>query len=381
MWKRISVIFLLLFFMVVSQANIAVGYDAKSYILMDRQTKQVLLSHNESEKLLMASTTKIMTALVTIELADLNSEFTIPKEAAGIEGSSIYLSEGETFKVIDLLYGLMIRSGNDSAVALAIATAGSESHFVHLMNQKAAAIGAENTSFANPHGLNAENHYTTAYDLALITANAMDNPLLQEIASTKYYKCTTKQGTVREFHSNNKFILNYPYATTSKTGWTTAAGRCLTTAAKKEDMELVSVLLYAPNWFDDAMKMMDWGFENHVATQLVAKDTVIEVIDVINGAKSFVPIITAQSAYLPVRKGTDPVLTTNKKVYEAVAPINKGDQLGILEFYIDGEQVYQVDLLAAEDIAERPLPWYKKMRNKVSMLRVWGLVNKGWYQW
>ncbi|WP_281391292.1 D-alanyl-D-alanine carboxypeptidase family protein [Alkalicella caledoniensis] len=378
MFKKISVLFIV--FIYLSSGSVF-AYDARSYILMDRQTKQILLAHNAQEKLEMASTTKIMTALVAIELADLESEFTIPDEAAGIEGSSIYLSAGETFKVIDLLYGLMIRSGNDSAVALAIATAGSEAHFVHLMNQKAEMIGAYNTVFANPHGLDGAIHYTTAYDLALITAHAMDNPLLKEIASTKYYKSTTKQGTVREFHSNNKFILNYPYATTSKTGWTTPAGRCLTSAAKKDEMEIVSVLLNAPNWFNDAMHMMDWGFENFEAVELVAKDAVLDIVDVVNGDKRVVPVVAGESLNFPVKKGSDPIITTEKQIHNTYAPISKGEKLGVLQFYIDGKIFYEVDLLASEDVAKKPLPWYLRLISKLNFIGNIPLESKGWYSW
>ncbi len=345
------------------------GYSAKSYILMDRHTKKVLTGQNYHEEMLMASTTKIMTAIIALEIGSLDSEFVIPKEAVGIEGSSIYLEEGETFKLIDLLYGLMIRSGNDSAVAIAMAVAGSEEHFVYLMNKKAQMIGANNTSFENPHGLNAQNHFTTAYDLALITAYAMDNPLFREIANTKQYKSTTLEGRVRDFHSSNKFLLNYPYATASKTGYTTKAGRCLSAVGQKGDLEFVAVLLNAPDWFDDAMALIDWGFENFTPIELITKGKIIDVAGVTGGMEKYIPVITDETVYYPAKNNTDPVITYEKEIYPKKAPISAGEKLGEYRVFADSELIFVTDLVALGAVEAKPLPWYKKLLKSLSFIR------------
>ena len=367
------IIFTLLFCFIFSSWVSA--YEAKAYILLDRQTKTVLLSHNENEQLPMASTTKIMTALVVLELANLDDWFTIPKEAEGIEGSSVYLKEGETYRVIDLLYGLMIRSGNDAAVALAIYTAGSEERFVHLMNRKADLIGAKNTSFDNPHGLDADNHFTTAYDLALITAYAMDNPIFREIASSKHHRVTTKEGHVKDYHANNKFLLNYPYASASKTGWTTPAGRCLSAVGTKDYMEFVTVFLCSPNWFDNAMKLTNWAFENHELVPVAEKDSVIDNAHVEKGTFSLVPMITKEELFLPVKKGTKPEITYEVQKFNLAAPISRGQKIGEITYYADGEEFYTMDLLAGGDIDKKPLPWYRRIFSSLNFFARGALIN------
>lgn len=351
------------------------AYQAKAYILMDRQTKTVLVGNNENERLPMASTTKIMTAIVALELANLDDWYTIPKEAEGIEGSSIYLKEGETYRVIDLLYGLMIRSGNDAAVALAIYTAGSLEHFVHLMNRKADSIGATNTSFANPHGLDADNHYTTAYDLALITAYAMDNPIFREIASSKHHRVTTKEGEVKEYIANNKFLLNYPHASASKTGWTTPSGRCLSAVGTKDYMEFVTVFLCSPDWFNNAMKLTDWAFENYELIPVAEKDSVIDNIEVKDGAFPMLPMVSKEEVFLPVKKGMTPQISSEIHKLDLSAPIARGQKVGEIVYYADGQKFYTMDLLAGAKVEKKPLPWYKRILSPLSLFVRRALAN------
>ncbi|SHJ64895.1 D-alanyl-D-alanine carboxypeptidase (penicillin-binding protein 5/6) [Anaerobranca californiensis DSM 14826] len=376
MKKKIFPFILLLIFVLVN-SKLSFAYNSKAYILMDRQTKKVLAAENEHEKLPMASTTKIMTAIVVLELGKLDDYFTIPKEAAGIEGSSMYLKEGETIKVIDLLYGLMIKSGNDAATALAIYIGGSEEHFLHLMNRKAKMIGAYNTSFANPHGLDAPNHYTTAYDLSLITAYAMENPLFRQIASATYYRSVSKEGIVRDMYSNNKFLLYYPYASASKTGFTTPAGRCLSAVGKKDQMELISVFLNSPDWFNNAMKLLNWGFDNYQLVPLILKDTVVDVVDVENGKVKKIPVISKEDVFYPVKKGEQLVISSDKKIFPLKAPIKKGEKVGEMLFYHAGELIYSQPLVASDGVDEKPLPWYKRF---VKMLNFLPRV-RGYFSW
>ena len=215
-------------------------------LLMDASSGEVLYAQNANSKMEIASTTKILTAITVIENADVFMQAEIPAVAVGVEGSSIYLREGENWRVLDLLYGLMLRSGNDAAVALAILTSGSVENFATKMNQTAVKAGAKNSNFVNPHGLHDKNHYSTAADLAKITAYAMKCKIFAEIVKTKTHKAVKLTPTGEEsvtFYNKNKLLYSYPYATGVKTGYTTHSGRCLVSAAEKDGRKLVCVVL------------------------------------------------------------------------------------------------------------------------------------------
>ena len=204
-----------------------------------------------------------MTALLVIEAGNLDRVVTVSKQAVGVEGSSLYLKNGEQFTRKSLLYALMLVSGNDVAVALAIETAGSVDDFVALMNGRASKIGAMNTHFANPHGLPADNHYTTAKDLALIAAVAMRNPTFCEIVQTKTVVIDPQtEGTRRTLQNKNKLLWQFDGATGIKTGYTKAAGRCLAGAAERDGKQVVAVVLNAPDMWDDIAALMDESLDN-----------------------------------------------------------------------------------------------------------------------
>ena len=219
-------------------------------VLTDAESGEVLYAQNAGVRMEIASTTKILTAITVIENADVFMETSIPAQAVGVEGSSIYLRAGEKWKVSDLLYGLMLRSGNDAAVALALITSGSVEKFARLMNETALKAGATNSNFTNPHGLHDPNHYSTALDLAKITAYALRCDIFASIAKTKTHKAikTTPEGREEVvFYNKNKLLYSYPYAVGVKTGYTTHSGRCLVSAAEKDGRKLVCVVL---NVFD-----------------------------------------------------------------------------------------------------------------------------------
>ena len=235
--------------------------SAKAACVIDVDSGEILYCENENAPLAMASTTKILTAIIVIENMDLSQTIKVDDSAAGVEGSSIYLKKGEEIKVIDLLYGLMLRSGNDSAVALAIACAGSVPAFANLMNDKAKQIGATNSSFTNPHGLDDKNHYTTAKDLALISAYAMKNDIFREIVSTKMHVVEkTNLSEQRYFQNKNKMLSSFEGACGVKTGYTKKTGRCLVSAAKRDGKTLVCVVLSAPNMWQDSKNLLEFGF-------------------------------------------------------------------------------------------------------------------------
>lgn len=247
----------------VSQTKISPpSVSASSAVLID-ENGEVLYEKNADEKSYPASTTKIMTALVTLEKLDelgldKKSEIIVPEEAVGIEGSSIYLKKGERLTIEELLYGLMLQSGNDSAAALAACMGGSLGEFVSMMNERAAALGCSGTHFTNPSGLYEENHYTTASDLAKIAHEAMKREDFREIVRAKDWQ--SEDGS-RSFHNKNKTVFQYEGATGIKIGFTKASGRTLVASAERDGRQMIAVVLRDGNWFNDAYALMDYGFE------------------------------------------------------------------------------------------------------------------------
>ena len=218
------------------------------------------------EKAYPASTTKIMTALVTLEnLEKHDSPITqtveVPAEAAGVEGSSLYLAAGEKISMEDLLYGLMLVSGNDAATALACIIGGTQENFISMMNDKAAELHCSNTHFTNPSGLFDEDHYTTARDMAVIAREAMKDPTFRKIVATKDHKAQRTDSDYLTFHNKNKTIFQYDGGTGIKIGYTKASGRTLVASAERDGRSMICVVMSAPDWFQDAYKLMDYGFD------------------------------------------------------------------------------------------------------------------------
>ena len=246
---------------------------AESYVAIDAESGRILSSNNADKKLPMASTTKIMTTILSIEnIDDINKIIEIPETCTNIEGSSLYLKPKQKASIKDLLYGTMLRSGNDAALALAYEsgknTEGKNNvdNFIAHMNEKAKEIGAYNTNFTNPNGLHDENHYTTALDLALISKYAMENETFREIASAKLYKAESLNAVL---YNKNKVVHQYDYGSGIKIGYTKAAGRCLSASATKENSEVIAVVLNDNNWFNDCYKIFDWAFENYKKYNIV----------------------------------------------------------------------------------------------------------------
>lgn len=231
--------------------------SSASEIAMELSTGTVLKESNADLKLPMASTTKIMTAIIIIEENDLDEVITVPDEAVGVEGSSIYLKKGEEIDIRDLLFGLMLRSGNDSAAALAIHNSGNIEKFVEKMNKKAKEIGALNTHFTNPSGLPDSEHYTTARDLCTIARYAMQNSTFKEVVATKNHK-----GRFRSYSNKNKMLYNYEGANGIKTGYTVKAGRCLVSSAERDGMDVICVVLNSPDMYLRSERILDECFSN-----------------------------------------------------------------------------------------------------------------------
>ena len=242
-----------------------IGISAGQAILIDGNTGKVLYEKAADEKAYPASTTKIMTALITLETLEkydspLNQKVKIPALAEGVEGSSIYLKSGEEISIEDLLYGLMLVSGNDSAVALAERIGGSQEKFVEMMNDKASKLHCDNTHFANPNGLFDENHYTTVRDMAIIAREAMGNETFRKIVSEKDWKAERPESTYLTFHNKNKTVNEYEGGNGVKIGYTKSSGRTLVASATRGEKTMIAVVMSAPDWFNDAYRLMDFGF-------------------------------------------------------------------------------------------------------------------------
>ena len=264
----VLLVIVIVFYLTPTPAYATVGepsVSAESAVLLDSASGDVLFSKNSDSRMGMASTTKIMTALVAVENCDIKKKIEISPLAVGIEGSSIYLYAKEQFTIEELLYALLLRSANDAAAAIAIAVGGSIESFAEMMNERAEQMGLKNTHFTNPHGLSDDDHYTSAYDLAIIASCAMKNDVLRKIVSTYKMTIPFEDGTENErfLVNHNKMLKLYDGAIGVKTGFTKATGRCLVSAAERDGLLLIAATLNAPDDWNDHTKMLDFGFDSY----------------------------------------------------------------------------------------------------------------------
>ncbi len=323
---------------------------AASYVLMDAQSGKVLTEKNADTRRPMASTTKIMTALVVLETLPTDTVVTVPPEAVGVEGSSIYLYRGERITVQTLLYALMLSSANDAAVALAIATDGSVERFAARMNEKAAALGLADTHFCNPNGLHHEEHYTTARDLARLTAAALENETFRTIVSTVRYTAPQDDtDAVRLFLNHNRLLRTLEGAVGVKTGFTRAAGRCLVSAAEREGLTLIAVTLDDPNDWRDHTALMEWGFASFTA---FSPEPAPLTIPVVGGTKNSVALIPCESLTVLLPRDHAAIHCTVEAPRFLYGGFEAGEVRGKLVYRLDGEIIGEVALCTAES-AER----------------------------
>ncbi len=331
--------------------------QGSAYAVVEVGSLRLLKGENVSARLPMASTTKAMTALVVIEnTPDLNAVVSIPDIAVGVEGSSIYLRKGEHLTVKELLYGLMLRSGNDAAVALAVNTCGSVEAFAEKMNEKARSLGLEDTNFVNPHGLSAKGHYTSAYDLAVIAATALRNPVFREIVSTKFITVASRDGgETRYFANKNKILYNYEGATGVKTGYTTEAGRCLIASSVRNGMEVVAVALNHYDYFDLCSSLMDYAHENYVLERVLDKDAVYAEVKVKKNYRvKSAELHVTNDFFYPVKKdGSEKLRSETEVVDEIVAPHSKGEPLGEVKIFMDNRLLFAEKLYTIYDIDKK----------------------------
>ncbi len=327
--------------------------SSHSACVIDIDTGRILAAKNENEKSEPASITKIMTALIALENADIKKVVTIPSAAAGVEGSSIYIKAGEKYSLEDLLYGLMLRSGNDAATAIAIDVAGSVDAFVEKMNQKAQELGCTGTHFNNPHGLPDEKHYTTAHDMALITAAALRNDTFVKIVSTKNYTAEPDgAGETRSWQNKNKLLWQYEGAIGVKTGYTKSAGKTYVGAADRNGIRIAVVVLGAKDMWGDAATLLDDAFASYQQVDLIKDGQSTGVTPVLEGLSSEVEGITEGSLSKTLTKEEQERIVT-KCVYQTplYAPVAKGDIIGSMQVYLDDEMIGSVPIVAAADVA------------------------------
>lgn len=307
--------------------------SAECAILLDASSGRVLYEKNAEQRHLIASITKIMTALVVLEKAeDLDTTVTIPEDWTGVEGSSMYLEAGDVVSIRGLLYGLILNSGNDAATVLATTLAGDEATFVGWMNEYAAKFGMNDTHFSNPHGLDAEDHYSTAHDMARLMVEAMKNETFREITHTRHIVI---DGFEMYFH--NKLLDRYEYCISGKTGYTMAAGRTLVTASEKDGQLLVAVTLNAPDDWNDQIAMYEYGFNHYPTTCICTEGSCFTTVP-LSDTGTAVPVYCMDSLSYLVMDGEQ----VERTVYlpsEFTESVGKGVIVGRVEYSVAGESV------------------------------------------
>ena len=341
-------------------AGYAAGDHAAGAVLMDAESGRVLYGHNAHKPRLIASTTKLMTALVAVERAgDLDETVTVKGEWLGSEGSSIYLRAGEEITLRGLLYGLLLQSGNDAAMVIACHTAGSIEEFVELMNRRAAELGMKDSSFANPSGLDHENHYSTPYDMALLARACLDNSTVAELCATKSITVGT-----RTFVNHNKLLWRCEGCVGMKTGFTEKAGRTLVSAAVRDGQTLICVTLNDGDDWNDHRKLLDYGFRTYPRQVLCRAGEVLGAVAVEGSLIPTMPVAAKGELGYPLKAG-ERLVPEVELLRSATAPLPPGVQLGELRWRLDGEVVAQMPLVsqgnAGLDLRE-PLTFLERLR-------------------
>lgn len=341
-WKKIPV-----------NANGVPTVTAKAAVLIDGETGQILYSHNPDLRLPNASTTKIMTALLAVENLDLDSMLTASKNVAETQFTSLYLTAGEQISVKDALAGAVIKSANDTCVLFAENIAGSQEKFAQMMNQRARELGCKNTHFVTPNGLNDKEHYSTAMDLCLIAREAIKYPIITELAQCKSWVLSTRTVNKENILVKNKqkYILNYPYATGLKPGYTKQAGNCLVGTAEKDGRILISCILGSTEVSAETAALMEYGFNKFDKKILVKKEDFKENIKISNSAEDNIPLKMSGNLFVLIPQNLRRVgkYETKTEISDDIsAPVREGDILGKMAVYRNGKEIASIDLLAGK---------------------------------
>jgi D-alanyl-D-alanine carboxypeptidase (penicillin-binding protein 5/6) len=355
--------------------------QAQSAILLDAKTGQILYEKNSHQRRAPASTTKVLTALLAIESGRLDEITTVSIHAASTPGSTLQLYAGQQISLRELLTGLLLRSGNDAAVAIAEHLAGSVTAFAELMNQKAYLIGARESHFVNPHGLSRPNHYTTAYDLAIITRYALQNSIFAELVNTKETQIDwldrKGQEQDRFLRNTNKLLWMFEEADGVKTGTTGIAGPCLVSSATRHNQKLIAVVLHdASRWYD-SMHLLKYGFDTFDLIDYAAADDVVATVAVDKGMTEQLDVLASLPAALVVSATDSSAVTVECNVPETIkAPIYRGQKIGEIVFFVHDQAVKTVDVVAAQDVNEKTIEnlFFEQLLRTYRLFSRWGTI-------
>ena len=336
--------------------SLDIATSAGSAVLLDASGSciRTLWEQNADKRRGPASTTKVMTALVAAEKMPLSTKITVPKEAVGIEGSSVYLTEGEVFTLEELLCCTLLESANDAATAVAIAVGGSIEEFAALMNEKCAELGLVDTHFTNPHGLDHEEHYTTARELGIIAAAALESEALRKIFSTYKMTVAAPEGGVRLLINHNRLLKSIEGCIGVKTGYTKSNGRCLVSAAERDGLRLIAVTLDDGNDWHDHTLMLEAGFEAYERVEL-CEYTGIELpeIAVIGGEQSRVRTTLSDKVYVTLPRSGAKIDFRIDSIPSLLAPVSRGQEAGEVIFTCEGEEIARLQLVTAYAAAKK----------------------------
>lgn len=366
MKKFLSVILVLAFILGLNLFSPNFSIQAQNYckssVVIESSTNRVLSENNSHSELAMASTTKIMTALITLEnCPNLDEIVDIDDRAVGIEGTSIYLRKGEKLSVLELLYGLILPSGNDASLALAYYVGkGNLDDFVNKMNEKVSQLNLKNTHFDNPHGLDSKTHYTSAYDLAIITSEAMKNETFRKIVSTKNIQITGNKEVGNRFLRNKQRLLKTLDGCNGvKSGFTDNAGRCLVTSCKRDDMEVICVVLNCPNMFEESARLINEAYSNYKMVSVLEPYNYITNIPVIEGEPESVKVYSMKGFKYPLKEEELSNIYIERELPESLdAPLEKEEIVGKIKIFYEKdliffENIYTMDSVRSLDIKDK----------------------------
>jgi D-alanyl-D-alanine carboxypeptidase len=332
----------------------ALSVSAESAVVTEAESGEIIYEKNAHKRRGMASTTKIMTAICAIEKMDVASIVTVPREAVGIEGSSVYLREGERITLENLLYAMMLQSANDAAAAIAIAVSGSIEAFAELMNAKAAELGLCDTHFENPHGLDGKEHYTTAYELAKIAAYALENEAFARIVSTvKYTIPSTEESSARSLVNHNRLLRENDDIIGVKTGYTKKCGRTLVSAARRDGITLVCVTLCDGDDWRDHRALLDYGFELYSRETVCREGEFTVSVPVTGGEKAEVACENREALSAVLKKSHGEIRTEAELPRFIYAGMKKGTLVGKVRFFEGGREIGTLSLYLSENVEKK----------------------------
>lgn len=348
-----------------NQENINFEIFSKCAIVYERNSKQILYDKNIYEKVPMASTTKIMTCILILENCDLESIISVSQTAASTIGSRLGLSVNDSISINDLLYGLMLCSGNDAAICLAEACSGSVDDFAILMNSKATELGLYSTNFVTPHGLDNDNHFTTAYDFAILTDYAIQNPLFKQIVGTEYYNVSIN-GVNKQIHNTNELLGSISGVYGVKTGYTSKAGRCLVSAISRDNLDIIVIVFGADTKNirnSDSIKLINYVFSNYEAfdikTLILDKYSEYQsyYLPYCSINKSFDSLETHLQdfdiEFFPVKKSDSRISFASLATFDLDSPIEPGHVVGIIDVWVDNSKIYSVNIYSSAYIKRK----------------------------